>query len=303
MNGSTIELALASDERFVMHLCVAAASLLKNADSSREIAFHIVHDGLSREAKSNFEALSSIRPFSVEWIGISHADFAEFEVPRNLSVMANVRLKLPSLLPSLGKALYLDCDIVAVDDIAKLWDESFDGKAVAAVSDYGIKTRKIERIGVVGREFFNSGVILMDLARMRGLKMVDRFAEVRKGALKPKNDQEVLNIALKGEWTALPLRWNVQAPVRVSDALENGYGDAKAVEAAIASPGIIHFTSHKPSSHLFDGLGGELYFENLALTPYRDFKIGDKTWRNRVIRSLPRGARTRARHLLARLPF
>jgi hypothetical protein len=103
MNGSTIELALASDERFVMHLCVAAASLLKNADSSREIAFHIVHDGLSREAKSNFEALSSIRPFSVEWIGISHADFAEFEVPQSFGD-GERQIETAFPLPSLGKA-------------------------------------------------------------------------------------------------------------------------------------------------------------------------------------------------------
>lgn len=301
MSGGAIHIAMASDERFAMHLNVAAASILENSDKAKPLCIHVIHDGLSDAAMLKFESLKSIRPFEPDWLKISHEDFKEFKIPRNLSVMTNVRLKLPNLLPSVPRLIYLDCDIVVLDGIEKLWGFDLRGKAAGAVPDYGIKTRKIERIGCQGRSYFNAGVLLLDLDKLRAEDSVKGCVEAMQCPFKPKNDQEILNIVLRGDWAELPLRWDVQAPVTPAEAKANGYGDIASVEAAIADPAIIHFTSYKPSSHLFDGVGGELYFKYLAMTAYSSYKVNDKTWRNIIVRSSPKSFRTRIRHLLDRV--
>lgn len=37
------------------------------------------------------------------------------------------RLVLPELLPNYDKVLYLDSDMIAMDDVAKIYDENVDG--------------------------------------------------------------------------------------------------------------------------------------------------------------------------------
>ena len=300
MSAVTIHVAMASDERFAMHLNVATASLLANSDKGRGICVHVIHDGLSEETKARFESLSHIRPFETDWIKISHDDFKEFHIPRNLSVMTNVRLKLPELLKDLQKLIYLDCDIVVLADIGKLWDFNLGSKSAGGIRDYGIKTRKIERIGGKDRDYFNAGVMLLDLGRMRSTNAVQRCIEAMQSQFKPKNDQEIMNIVLRDDWLPLPLDWDVQAPVSACDSAKSGYDDIPAVKEAIAKPSIIHYTSHKPSSYLFDGIGGDEYFNYLAMTSYGSFKVSDRNLRNMIIRHSPKGLRTRVRHLLDR---
>lgn len=304
MNNGAIHIAMASDERFAMHLNVAAASVLANSDKSRTVCFHILHDGLSVEAKGKFESLKGIRHFETDWLQISHDDFKEFHIPRNLSAMANARLKIPELLPAgVGRVLYLDCDIIALDDVGKLWDSDLGGKSAGAVRDYGRSDRKIRKTGILGRDYFNSGVMLMDLERLRANGFTARCSASVNSENAPKEDQNVLNIVLRGDWLPLPLRWNVEAPVTAKEAKANGFDDIPAVIEAMASPGIIHFTSYKPSSYLFDGIGGDLYFKYLTMTGYSSFKVNDRSLRNIIVRHSPKRVRTRVRHLLDRLRF
>ena len=139
------------------------------------------------------------------------------------------RLLAPELLPGkYGRALYLDPDTLVINPVRELWETDLRGRLFAAAAHTG----KAELANSVNQlrlgteqDYFNSGVLLMDLAAgRRGISPEEIFSYVeqhRKGLILP--DQDVLN-ALYGE-RILPVedaRWNYDARNYSSYLLRSG---------------------------------------------------------------------------------
>src|SRR5688500_18132312 len=81
-----------------------------------------------------------------------------------------LRFLLPELLPDLERVLYLDADTLAVAPLEPLFALGLDGcpiGAVANVVDEGLWPH-VRGLGIDDpTQFFNSGVLLMDLAALR----------------------------------------------------------------------------------------------------------------------------------------
>lgn len=61
--------------------------------------------------------------------------------------------------------LYLDSDILVLDDIVHLYDQPLNGKTIGAVIDPG-QTKALKRLGIESDAYyFNSGVMVIDIDR------------------------------------------------------------------------------------------------------------------------------------------
>ncbi len=101
------------------------------------------------------------------------------------------------------KLLYLDIDLVICDDIYKLYSLNIDNKDIAMAKD---------EVGShwLGKNYCNSGVILMNLKRLRENK---HFDIVRNKVIKNRYfmpDQTALNRGLKGNIEIISNRFNDQ---------------------------------------------------------------------------------------------
>ncbi|MBQ6971066.1 MAG: hypothetical protein IJP86_01780 [Synergistaceae bacterium] len=73
--------------------------------------------------------------------------------------------------------IYLDCDVLVNMDIRDLWEIETGGNYVAAVVDEGLRKQKLFSVGGLmcwincckPSAYFNSGVLLMNLAEIRGM--------------------------------------------------------------------------------------------------------------------------------------
>ena len=81
------------------------------------------------------------------------------------------RLLAPHLLPEkLDRILYLDPDILVINSLRPLWDTNLDGNLFAAASHTGLTefANDVNRIRLgTESDYFNSGVLLMDLSACR----------------------------------------------------------------------------------------------------------------------------------------
>jgi lipopolysaccharide biosynthesis glycosyltransferase len=119
---------------------------------------------------------------------------------------ASLRLLLPELLPKLDKILYLDCDIVVRQDIAKLWNETDLGdNYLAAVYEAAIEgqAERFRALGCDPARYFNSGFLLMNLAQMRNEKVSEKLLEACRVPYLEFPDQDALNQVCQGR--VLPL--------------------------------------------------------------------------------------------------
>lgn len=105
-----------------------------------------------------------------------------------------------SVLPD--KILYLDTDVVAYHDISELYNKDISNCEVAMVKDYYGKV-------FINRNYCNSGVVLMNLAKIRETGMLGRALEycATNESLFP--DQTALHKTIKSK-LILPSKYNEQ---------------------------------------------------------------------------------------------
>ena len=119
---------------------------------------------------------------------------------------ASFRLLLPELLPEFDRIVYIDCDVIARQDIGRLYRETDLGdKWLGVVFEAPIE-RQAERFRALGCDpmrYFNSGFLLMNLARMREEKVSEKLLEACRVPYLEFPDQDALNQVCQGH--VLPL--------------------------------------------------------------------------------------------------
>jgi lipopolysaccharide biosynthesis glycosyltransferase len=185
------------------------------------------------------------------------------------------RVLLPQLLPELDRILYLDADTLAVDRLDALWNTELGDHYVAAV-DNVLERRNARRPAELGlapeQGYFNSGVLLLNLAAMRrdgcSAEIMQYARSMGTRLLWP--DQDALNVVLGRRRIRLAPRWNCQNSFYFLPERYQVF-TAEELRATLAAPGILHFEGpplFKPWSWNCRHPRQQLYLEHRAQTPW-----------------------------------
>lgn len=167
------------------------------------------------------------------------------------SEAASFRLLLPELLPEYDKVVYIDCDIIVRQDIGSLYYSTDLGEnLLAAVYEAPIENQpeRWKALGCDPEAYFNSGFLLMNLARMREEKTSSELIEATKVDYLEFPDQDALNIVCKGRVLPLSPLWNgirtFFLPQYKSDFIRRYKSDELWNE--VQEKATIHYTGGKP---------------------------------------------------------
>lgn len=137
------------------------------------------------------------------------------EISGHWTIATYLKIFLGDLLPPhLAMTLFLDSDVVVVGDLFPLAEmkkqlrESEEAVICAVAEDYD--GRHLHGAGFLGPEYFNAGVMLINLDRWRDLELGGKLKEVvvsAQGELQS-HDQDALNLVLEGAWQKLPQGFN-----------------------------------------------------------------------------------------------
>lgn len=243
MSSSTPIVVFAADERYAMPLTVAICATGSAAKPTAPLRIVVLDDGLRPESRAKVEAsFARIRSDRIQWIPTPESirrRLEGLEVGRYYSTTVYLRLFIPELLEAEARrAIYLDCDVLPMADIAWLWRQSLGAKSILAARDldsvvsspHGLPTYR--ELGIpADTPYLNSGVMVLDLDRWRAdghtRRMLD-YARAHRDQLLW-YDQDAINAVLWRDWQALPPAWNDQLADLASD------------------PRIVHFSGrHKP---------------------------------------------------------
>lgn len=297
-----IEVACGTDEHYAPHCATMLQSLLSN-NRGADLRIHLLHDEQLRP-----ETLSKLGQL-VQGAG---AAFQALPVPAFLlgklpghrfHVSCWHRILLPTLLPDAPRVLYLDADMLVLGDLRPLWDTDLRGQLFGAVINplYPFMGDRITReLQLSGPEaYLNSGVLLMDLAALRRAAITARVREY--AGAHPDNawpEQDALSVVCQGQWLRLPPRWNVQTTLfdLAKSALPFPQDQIK---EALTQPVIVHFIGPvKPWHYLSRHPLRHLYAEHRRQTPWPQFDLEGRTWKNMLLRPFSLGTQIRLRKLL-----
>lgn len=186
----------ATDHTFAFICAVATASLLKHKKEKDQYIVHILTDGslndedyalfnrLEKECVNSSIIIDSIKNPQIEGVDMSNT---------YLTKMTFYRLLLPEILNDVDKCIYLDADTLVFDDISLLMSYDISEYYVAAVIDDGIKKVSYDNFGGFNLdEYFNAGVMLMNLDKIREDGLKNKFFSLINVEW-PFHDQDILN--------------------------------------------------------------------------------------------------------------
>ncbi|MDR1943443.1 MAG: glycosyltransferase family 8 protein, partial [Synergistaceae bacterium] len=169
------------DGKYCRHAGVVVTSLFSRASS--RVCVTILHDEtLTEDNKARFLKTADVFGQAVRFIDVSPAissmPFSVDDIAGNLTRGTLFRLLMPDVIDA-AKVIYLDCDIAVNLDIAELWNIDVEGFSLAAAPDQVVidqrgKTHYKIRAWAMeydDRKYFNAGVLLMNLDRIRQRKI------------------------------------------------------------------------------------------------------------------------------------
>ena len=287
-----MHIACAADSKFLPHVATMLASLLsQHAADSVHIHFlcdeHIDKVGL--QSLLDFVGgkgarIDVLRP-TVDWV-------SQLPHNRRFGATAWFRVALPSLLPEQDRVLYLDADTLVLAPLQPLWDTPLKQPLGAVVNPLYpfMDTQFITTLGLdKPAQYFNSGVLLMDLAawREQGLEQQVLAAATQIGQGQEWPDQNILNQVFANFWQPLPVRFNVQntlfdLPLDQLPVVEDEY------LAAREQPAVVHFIGpYKPWHRRCKHSLRDTYWAYRRTTPWPDAPLDGNTRWNRWLHLLP----------------
>ena len=237
-------IVMACDEAYATPLATAVRSMSEANRSGRPLHIVVLTAEFSDSMKRKVEASVLKTQASFHWVNIDLSDFEECSTLPYISRVTYARLLLPYLFAkSVEKVLYLDADILVLEDLEPLWQTNLEGAVVGAVVDIDSDVHA-GRLDLASKRstsksqdftapssYFNAGVLLVDLPRWRQESISERAMHyLGRHPNTPLSDQDALNVACAGLWKKLDRLWNFH------------YGDAVyCPPSAEPSPSIIHF--------------------------------------------------------------
>lgn len=247
-----------SDENFTAPTGVLFRSIMDHADPNRFYDLIYLHNGVNPALLKSLCAMAegidniSIRTFDIRTVFTP--DGLHIDNRQDFSAMTFARLVIPEVMDKeYHRALYLDGDMMALRDVATLYDSDLDGKPLGSTVDFGFLSSafsSLEQQQYAAEvlhlqkpdDYFMAAVLLMDLDQIRAVHSACNMMEVARSRAWIWHDQDVLNFLFHGQIRYLNPAWDVIVP-------EDGAGTMpphwkKAYETALAAPYIFHFAGN-----------------------------------------------------------
>jgi lipopolysaccharide biosynthesis glycosyltransferase len=210
-----IPLVFACDESYAMPLAAALRSIAEAKRTVDSLEVYILYNTFQSQTRTR--VMNSLPPgaVSIRWVPVDLTRFEACSTTSYISGITYARLLIPELLPrSITKVLYVDADILVFDDLIALQEIDLNGAAIGAVLDRldsrlkagdTLWTKDLPCV----RDYFNAGVLLIDLERWRQDRISERaFEYLSQHPHSPLSDQDALNVVCDRAWKQLEPRWN-----------------------------------------------------------------------------------------------
>lgn len=268
-----IPIVSAADNNYAPYLSVTLKTILDNLSSDYDVAFYIIDDHITSESKEKLKQSISNHTATIDYLEVDSELYANVMESDHITQTAYYRISLPDLLGDkhYEKVLYIDSDVLVLDDISKLYETDIGDYAVGAVIDPG-QALVHPRLGIETEDYyFNSGLLLMDLTNWRKAKITEKtltFLEEQTDKI-IYHDQDALNGTLYEKWYALHPKWNAQTSLVFERHQPPNEYYAKTYKEAVNQPSIVHFTGHdKPWNSDEYHPYTKKYLEELKKTPF-----------------------------------
>ena len=226
MGNNKINVCCITDSNYVIATLIAIKSLISNKKFLSEIIIHVFANNLTDYEKNCIKRLKTIN-CEIKILDISDK-IPDIECQHTrVTKTALAKFVIPQLLRNIDKIIYLDTDILILKDIAELFNIQIADEYAAVVKDiyatYNDYTKKLNL-----KHYFNSGVMLLNLKKMREDNITEKLIEYRTNDSDSSfMDQSAFNKIFDGNVKFIDVKYNYLLTIPDSysqEEIESFYG-------------------------------------------------------------------------------
>ncbi|SUT86576.1 glycosyl transferase family protein [Actinobacillus ureae] len=177
-------------------------------EKNENIHFHIFTTKIECDEIERFQKLKNC---NITIYILNSVFFENFQICGHFSQGIYYRLVIPYVLSHLDKVLYLDSDVICIDNMDELFHCNLGDNIIAAIQD-PISRKHFTKLREHGFPlldiYFNSGVMLINILQWIKNDVFDKFISIISQGDFDYPDQDVLNILFCGKVKYIPEQYN-----------------------------------------------------------------------------------------------
>ncbi|MBY4961295.1 SP_1767 family glycosyltransferase [Streptococcus suis] len=287
--SKTLDIAFSVNNRYAQYLGATILSILAH-HPKEEVRVHILYKEIAQSILQDLDNLAQQTPnLELHFHLLEDQQFSAIPIrTEQFPFESFSRFLLPELLADLGRILYLDVDILVHGNLMELFQTDLEGYALGAVVEADIFKYYqwyLDSLGFSPNDaYFSSGVLLMDLDKMRQNGTTNQLIAMALEKAQDYNfpDQDILNLYYKGNFKQLSPAYN--------------YTDVRKQNRELATDEIIieHFNGDIKAWHAITKIPD--YLQDSALT-YQDYQTQFLTMQDKPLVSIILPIREDSPHL------
>ncbi|SDS14821.1 glycosyltransferase family 8 protein [Winogradskyella sediminis] len=246
----TVYVGMSANEGFAFYAAIGAFSIRQNLSKKIDLELYFVDNGLKGVTKKKLGTIFETFNIKCIWLYPDKTLTNKVEFPEGswLDDSSLLRLLMPQMLPDyVDKLIYVDGDMLVLDDISLLYNVDLEGNIMAACQDFQYnyirqsKSRSVYADYEISGNlpYLNAGLYVIDVKKWNSNNLTDITLDIliKRSKELSHSDQDAINIALAENWKILNPKWNVVTPMYFNLSLN---------DKLLTTPSIIHFTGPKP---------------------------------------------------------
>ncbi|EAH5969578.1 DUF4422 domain-containing protein, partial [Campylobacter coli] len=298
----SIKLCFSVDNLYIIYLYATIVSIIQHSTSDQKYEIFLLYSNLDANKVNYFYDLQRDNIF-IRFIKIDeYVDKIDYNffVDRHATIAAYYRLFIPEIFLNFDKVLYLDCDLIACDDIKNIYNTNIQNHIIAATKDPCLISDLNENPGFMNYcinelelenplNYFQSGVMLFNIKKCIQFNLFDKCIKKIKKIKKPVFwDQDILNSVLQDNVKFLKLECNVEWTFFEHEDRLKKYLSLdmyKEYGYAYSNPIVLHYNGFKPWSHPHLPKA-DIWWHYARQTPFYE-EILFKNIKDNVLKNLP----------------
>lgn len=286
-----VPIVIATNDYYAPYISTLLLSIKEHSSDSSNYDILVLSHDIKDDSKANLLGTLQGKPnFSLRFTDPgSLLDGYDLHTRGHFSVETYYRLVLPEMLPEYDKILYIDVDMIAVADLADLYNTNVGGYLLAAAYDpdtaglyNGFQPDKKEYMDKElaldnSYHYFQAGTLVMNLKEFRKTFTTKEILDMAASKEWQLLDQDILNKLCEHRVKILDMSWNVMydyAGVRIKEIIRLApewlyleYMEAR------KHPKIIHYAGPEKPWLYPEGDFADIYWEYARKTPYYEVML------------------------------
>lgn len=286
-SSNNVPICFSANDKYVPLLSVTIKSIIEKSKPENNYDICIFMSDINQENQEKLLSLTdSIANFKIRFVDVKeyisgYKFFIESD-PTNTKFSNEIyyRVLVPAIMPEYNKVIFLDADILVLDDIAKLYNNyditdyylgavrDYEGIANCYAKNYHRTKYRIQVLGITNfNNYFNSGVLLMNPSKFNKDFTAEALLDIAVSKDWKQFDQDVLNFLCKDATLIVDAKWNY---------LEDITGDYKRLPEELFdeflesedAPKIVHFAGRRKPWINIGSKYNKLFWKLAKQTPF-----------------------------------